>query len=200
MSVDEAARAALRARQGSGARYDAPAAPARELGWARRGTAYFARLLNTMSDAELDRPSMVPGWSRRHVVAHVGYGARRLCRIIEAARASRDAEIETPEDRAAEIALGATLPAHALRNLFKHTEVHLNVEWRDLTDADWDRPAVLPDGTRATLRDTAPFRARDIWMRSVELGLGATYDDMPPDLREDLPGDLDDVPSGTSRS
>jgi maleylpyruvate isomerase len=76
------ARAALRKRQGSGARYDASSAPARELDWARRGTAYFARLLNPLSDGDLDAPSAVQGFSRRHIVAHIGYHARVLSEIV----------------------------------------------------------------------------------------------------------------------
>ena len=63
----EEARAALRELQGRGARYDAAAAPARELDWARRGTAYFARLLNNLSDEDLDAPSALPGVSRRYL-------------------------------------------------------------------------------------------------------------------------------------
>jgi maleylpyruvate isomerase len=61
---EEEARALLRERQGAGARYDSPIAPARDLLWARRGTAYFARKLNELSDSELDAPSRVAGWSR----------------------------------------------------------------------------------------------------------------------------------------
>ena len=82
----EAARAALRERQGSGARHDAANAPHRELDWARRGTAYFARMLNGLSDADLDGPSAVPGSLRRVVVAHAGYHARALSEVVSRAR------------------------------------------------------------------------------------------------------------------
>ncbi|WP_440589840.1 maleylpyruvate isomerase N-terminal domain-containing protein [Pseudarthrobacter phenanthrenivorans] len=34
---------------------------------ARRGTAFFARKLNELTDADLDGDSLLPGWSRRHV-------------------------------------------------------------------------------------------------------------------------------------
>ncbi len=81
---DEAAgRAALRLRQGRGARYDAPVAPTHDLLLARRGTAYFARKLNELSDAQLDGSSLCRGRARRHVVAHVAYHARSLAQLIE---------------------------------------------------------------------------------------------------------------------
>ena len=59
---------------------------------ARRGTAYFARKLAELGDEEFDAPSLVPGWTRRHVIAHVGYNARALTRLLEWAATG----IETP--------------------------------------------------------------------------------------------------------
>src|SRR5690606_37166878 len=50
---------------------------------ARRGQAYFSRKLNELRKDELDAPSLVPGWTRRHVVAQVGYNARALTRLTE---------------------------------------------------------------------------------------------------------------------
>ena len=50
---------------------------------ARRGTAFFARKLNELTDADLDGVSLLPGWTRRHVVAHVGYNARAIARLVE---------------------------------------------------------------------------------------------------------------------
>lgn len=183
----DAAREALRARQGSGARYDAPAAPATELAWVRLGTAYFARLLNALDDNALAAPSRVSGWSRRHVIAHVGYHARALCRLSEWARTG----IEHPmypsiAARDAEITLGATLPARALRSLFNHSEVHLNVEWRDLSDAQWDAPVRTLDGTGITARETVWLRARDIWLSAYNLDAGAVFADFPVGLRARL--------------
>lgn len=180
----DAARAALRVRQGAGARYDAPSAPARELAWARRGTAYFARLLNDIPDLELDGDSQIAGYTRRHVVAHVGYQARMLCRIIGAARKNlpvTDPPIDQDEHSAL-IAQGGTLPARALRHLVSHTEVHLNVEWRDLTDAAWDRPINDGRGRRISPRETAQIRAHAIWSAAIALNAGGVSRDIPADM------------------
>ncbi|MDN3722663.1 maleylpyruvate isomerase N-terminal domain-containing protein [Roseibium salinum] len=119
----EEARAALKLRQGSGARYDAAGAPARSLDWARRGTAYFARLLNDLSDAELDAPSALPGQSRRHVIARVGYQARLLGEAIAWVREGKegpfpkdltvgedDVELGGPPCRRAPCAICSTTP------------------------------------------------------------------------------------------
>ena len=180
----EAERAALRARLGAGARYDSPAAPAEDLVLARRGTAYFARKLNELVDRDLDAPSLVSGWTRRHLVAHVGYHARALTRLADWGRTG----IETPmhasaAERDAEIDLGATLPAQALRHLFTHSAVHLNVVWRDLEDAQWDAVVRTLEGSTVRLRELPMLRAREIWRDALALGNGGMARDLPPQLR-----------------
>lgn len=180
---EEDAKARLRQRQGAGARYDSPAAPARDLLWARRGTAYFARHLNALSDSELDAPSRIPGWARRHVVAHVGYHARGLARLVEAARnGSWEEKLAEPETQIEDVEFGATLPAHALRYLFRHAEVHLNVEWRDLDEAGWHARVRALDGQIVPIRNTPWLRAREIWLRALDLDTGRTSADFPQDF------------------
>ena len=187
MSALEQARAALRVRQGGGARYDDPAAPADTLGWARLGTAYFARLLNNLSDQELDAASRVAGWSRRHVVAQVGYQARALTRLTQwAATGKPEPMYASASARMTEIENGATLPARALRGLFRHAAVHLDVEWRDLPARAWDARLVLPDDRLITARETGWIRAREIWVRSVDLGSDGSFLHMPPALLDRL--------------
>lgn len=181
-SLDQA-RSELRARLGAGARWDSPAAPAETLGWARTGTAYFARLLNDLPDAALDAPSLVPGWSRRHIVAQVGYQARALTRLTEwAASGVPTPMYESEAARLADVEDGATLPSRALRGLFRHAAVHLDVEWRDLEAEAWDAALALPEGGTVTARDTAWMRAREVWLRAVDLGSGGSFLDMPPAL------------------
>ncbi|MEO4042262.1 maleylpyruvate isomerase N-terminal domain-containing protein [Hoeflea sp. CAU 1731] len=186
VSLDEA-REDLRRRQGGGARYDAASAPARDLDWARRGTAYFARLLNGLSDAELDEPSNLEGRLRREIVAHVGYHARALSEIVSRAREAQSNAMPVPmRVDIVEVARRATQPARALRNLFAHSNVHLNVEWRDLDDAQW-RAVVGNDPDDAiVVRDTPWLRARAIWLHAIDLGAGGRLSDAPPEFVEAL--------------
>lgn len=180
------ARQALRERQGAGARYDAPEAPARELAWARLGTAYFARALEETDDAELAEPSALPGWTRAELVAHVGYNARALTRLCTWARTG----IETPmyassEMREREIRRGGSLPPRALRHLAQHAAVHLDVEWRDLETEHWARRVVTAQGRSVPVRETAWMRAREVWVHAVDLGVGR-FTELPADFLEAL--------------
>lgn len=190
MTEHEAAEE-LRQRQGKGARYDDPAAPAATLSWARRGTAYFARQLNTLTDAELDEPSLLPGWTRQHVIAHIGYNARALARLVEWARTGVEHRMyASQEQRDREIAVGSTLPTRALRFLFLHSEVHLNVEWRDLRGAEWDREVVTFQGRTVSVQETAWMRAREVWVHAVDLDAGGSYLDFPPEVLDALLQDV----------
>lgn len=185
------ARAALRARQGSGARYDAESAPHQELAWARSGTAFFARELSRLSDEDLGGPTLLPDWDRRALVAHVGYNARALTRLCGWARTGVEQPMyASPRQRAEEIAYGATLPARALRALFSHSEVHLHVEWRDLPEHAWDAPVVTAQGRTVPVRETAWMRAREVWIHAVDLDGGAGFSAFPPALLDRLAADV----------
>lgn len=185
MSVtQEKARAALRARQGGGARYDADMAPAQELDWARRGTAYFARILINLSDEALLGASAVPGKNRSWVVAATALQARMLAEAVACVRSNSSvpAQFEFVVD-ASEIALAATLPPQALRNLFAHSEVHLNVEWRDLEDEGWDAAINDRHGRQLRMRESPRIRAYRLWHCAVQLRSGGREIDIPSELQ-----------------
>jgi maleylpyruvate isomerase len=183
----EEARIALRERQGSGARHDASLAPSQALDWARRGTAYFARLLNDLSDRALDEASGVEGFSRRRLVAYVGYHARLMSEFLawgrtgEAGPFPRNLEVSADD-----LEFGITQPSRALRYLFDHSAVHLNVEWRDLSNEDWGRSVADTTGRTTPLRDTPSMRARILWLLAIDLNSGGRFADMPADFVDAL--------------
>ncbi|KQQ90032.1 maleylpyruvate isomerase family mycothiol-dependent enzyme [Arthrobacter sp. Leaf137] len=147
---------------------------------ARRGTAFFARKLNELTDADLDGGSLLSGWTRRHVVAHVGYNARAIARLVEWAATG----VETPmypsvEVRNHEIDFGATLSPIALRNLFDHSAVHLNVEWRDLPADSWHHKVKTVQGRVVPAEETVWMRTREVWVHAVDLDNGASFADIP---------------------
>lgn len=183
MTSLDTGRAKLRERQGVGARYDAPGAPHEDLLLARRGTAYFARLLNNLDDAELDAPSAHAAASRRVIVAAIGLQARHMAEAVGWCRGEDTAPFSLGLDLDPDnVALAATLPACALRNLFTHAEVHLNVEWRDMTDADWERTVSAKDGSLLSLRALPILRARSLWQAAFDLRSGARRADLPPGI------------------
>lgn len=173
----KADRAALVARQGAGARYDAMEAPVENLLLTRRGNAYFSRLLNGMQDEALVD-------NRARIVAQVGYHARGLARLMQWARTGTETlEHAGQQILDNEIKTGTSLPARALRGLFDHSAIHLDVEWRDLPGPAWTAPLTRLDGTKITAHDTPMIRANAIWHAALELDAGGRITDLPPLLR-----------------
>lgn len=158
---------------------------------ARRGTAYFLRKLKELPDDALGEPSLLPGWSRAHVVAHVGYNARALSRLVTWAATGVETPMYTsPAVRAHEIEFGATLTPNALRNLAEHSAVHLNVEWRDLAPDAWAATVRTAQGREVPAAETAWMRAREVWLHAVDLDNGGRFEDLPADFLGRLLADV----------
>lgn len=161
---------------------------------ARRGTAFFARKLNELSDDELDGDSLLPGWTRRHVAAHIGYNARAIARLIEwAATGVEKPMYSSPTARTQEIDFGATLSPIALRNLTDHAAVHLSVEWRDLPDASWNNQVQTAQGRIVPASETVWMRTREVWLHAVDLNNGANVSDIPAPILQRLLTDIADA-------
>lgn len=157
----------------------------------RAGTAYFRRILNGLTDAELSEPSLLPGWTRRHVVAHVGYNARALARLVEwAATGVETPMYDSPQARGDEIALGATLSPEALRHLCDHSAIDLDVRWRDLPDDRWAAEVVTAQGRTVPASETVWLRIREVWLHSIDLAAGGRLADVPEPVLHRLLGDV----------
>jgi maleylpyruvate isomerase len=158
---------------------------------ARHGTAYFSQHLAAIDDAELDRPSALAGWTGKHLLAHVGYNAAALCRLLDWAASG----VETPmygssDQRNAEIQDGAALNAGALRNLFAHNVGRLDTKWRQLPAQAWGSDVRTAQGRMVPAEETIWMRTREVWIHAVDLGNGARFGDFPDVVLQSL---LDDI-------
>lgn len=164
---------------------------AERLDIAREGTAYFARRLATLADEEFDGPSLLAGWTRRHLVAHVAYNGAALCRLVDwAATGVETPMYESMEARAREIDEGATLSAGSLRNLFTHTANRLDEKWRNLPADAWSAEVRTTQGRMVPASETAWMRNREVWIHAVDLGNGGRFEDFPDVVLDSL---LDDI-------
>ncbi|MFY0408450.1 maleylpyruvate isomerase family mycothiol-dependent enzyme [Solicola sp. PLA-1-18] len=162
-----------------------------DLALVRLGTAYYRRVLASVSDAALDGPSLLPGWTRRHLTAHVGYNARALARLVEwAASGVENPMYPSPGARNEEIELGATLNPAALRNLSEHAAIDLDVRWRDLPADRWDVPVVTAQGRTVPVAETVWMRSREVWLHAVDLDAGGRLADVPEPVLGRLLGDV----------
>lgn len=175
------------------ARHDQSTDPAllQDLLTVRHGTAFFGRKLSELRDDELLKPSLLPGWSRAHVIAHVGYNARAIARLMEWANTGVETPMyESPQARNEEIGYGATLPPAALRHLYEHSAIHLNVEWRDTSPPVWSHEVRTAQGRTVPATETVWMRTREVWVHAVDLDNGASFADIPDTVLERLLADI----------
>lgn len=84
-----------------------------------RATAAVQATVASATDAELAEPSVLPDWSRAHVVAHLGLNAAGMIRLFEGlAKGQVLPFYDSVEKRNADIEAWAALPAADLRARF----------------------------------------------------------------------------------
>ena len=161
------------------------------LSWAQEGAELFFAHLDKLDDASFARDTALPGWTIAHLVAHVGYNARALSRLVAWARTG----VETPmytstEARNEEIERGATLPAAELRALVRETDAQLRAELAELTAEAWLAEVVTAQGRPVPAAEIPWMRTREVWVHAVDLGTGADFDRFPDTLLDALMTDI----------
>ena len=133
-----------------------------------------------MTDADAAAGSLLPGWSRGHVVTHLARNADSLTWVLDGARLGevRD-QYPTEGMREADIDAGAGRTASELHDDLVTACARLEAAWAALDDAAWSRECRM----RAGLCPAAelPFRRwREVEVHHVDLGLAYTPADWPP--------------------
>jgi maleylpyruvate isomerase len=157
----------------------------------RSGTALFLESMARVGDADLDAPTDLPGWTRRHLLAHVGFNARALQRLVRWARTGEPTPMySTPEQRVAEIEEGAGWDGSRLRDRVTASAADLDDDLDKLDAAAWRAQVVTAQG-RTVPADQIPWmRTREVTVHAVDLGTGAAFADLPADLCEALVEDV----------
>jgi maleylpyruvate isomerase len=155
-----------------------PAAQARD--WMQESTALLLAAMGRLPDTDLSQPTALPGWTRAHVLAHVGFNAEALRRLASWARTgARNEMYASPEQRAAEIADGATWPADRLRTFVQESAEALVADLDGLSATDWRREVVTAQGRTVPATEIPWLRARDVAVHAVDLGAGVQFGHLP---------------------
>jgi maleylpyruvate isomerase len=167
---------------------------AEELAADRAGcAAAHARLLQTvngLTDAEVRRDSLLPGWTVGHVLNHLRRNAEGFTTMLRAA--ARDEigdQYTSAQGRIDGIEDGADAPAAELAELLRAAIADLDAAADLLSAEQWAA------GVGRTLRGEIPIaelpvrRWREVDVHHADLGLEYTADDWPDAfVRRELPG------------
>lgn len=142
-----------------------------------------------MDDEAVRRPSLLPGWTRGHVLTHVARNADALCRLLHWARTGEETQMyPSREVRDAEIEDGAQRSASELEADVESSAERLLA---GLADLPVDRREV---GVRASrggdfpAREILWMRIREVAYHHVDLDTGLRFADLPaPVVSRGLP-------------
>ena len=132
------------------------------LGWAEHGAKLVHEGLAGLDEDGLSGASALPGWSRRHVTAHLAANADAVGNLVRwAATGERTPMYSSPEQRAADIETGSTRTGDELRTWFDASAARLSAAMGALTPEQWaSRGRHGPGPHRACLRDALDAGAR----------------------------------------
>jgi len=141
--------------------------------WMAEGTALLTEAIDGLGEAGFDQPSLLPGWSRRQLVAHLAANADAIGNLVHwAATGVVTPMYASPEERAAGIAKGLTMSACALDS-WLHTSAERLAEAMDrLTEEQWQRPVLTAQGRTVPATETPWMRAREVCVHAVDLAIG----------------------------
>ena len=150
----------------------------------------YAQLVDatrSLPDARAREPSVLPDWTRGHLLTHLARSADGDRRCVEGARRGEvlDKYPDGLDGRAGDIEAGAGRPAPALLADLDVAQRALVDAWRALPDDAWDRIGNTPSGARSMV-EVVRARRREILVHLVDLDVGVTAGDLPYDyLTED---------------
>lgn len=162
---------------------------AQRLAWVEEGSRLFLDQLAAVPDSAFPEPGTLPGWTTAHLVAHVGYNAKALSRLVHWARTGDETPMySSTEARNTEIEQGAQLSAGELRALARDTDEQLRTDLAELTA--WDAQVRTAQGRIVPATEIPWMRTREVWIHSVDLGTGFEFDDFPAELIDALLTDV----------
>lgn len=154
--------------------------------WIAEGTALCRSAL-----ADLDGPSLLPDWTRKHLAAHLALNAEGVGNLVQWAKTGEERRMYlSPEQRTADIEAGSERPADELVAWFDESARLLADQMAELTDEQWERSVRTMQGKEVPATYVPWMRSREVMIHAVDLGAGVTFADLPADFLEALCADI----------
>jgi maleylpyruvate isomerase len=161
------------------------------LRWMAEGTTLLLGALQSVPDAQLSDPCALPGWSGKHLVAHVALNAQALMNLATWARTGVETPMySSPAQRDDDIERGAKLPVGELRDRVVETAVGLDASLAGLTESQWSQPIRTRQGREVTGEEIPWLRSREVMVHAVDLAASVGFADLPSDFLASL---IDDI-------
>lgn len=145
-------------------------------------TTRYLGALSDLTDEDMRAPSLLPGWTRGHVVTHLARNADAFCNLLHWAESGQEHYMyDSREQRDADIEAGANRSAHDLRvdasasaGRFIQAINELDVRHEDVLVSR------EPTGQTFPARDVATLRLVEVEIHHADLGIGYSPADWDP--------------------
>jgi maleylpyruvate isomerase len=136
--------------------------------------------LDGLSDAQAAGPSLLPGWTRGHVLTHLARNAEGGTRLLGWARTGVPSyEYESLAARAAAIEAGAGRPAAVLIQDVRQTAGAFAAAATGMLPEAWQRVVRYTAGQEPRADVIVPSRLAEVLIHHVDLDLGYRPQDWP---------------------
>lgn len=165
--------------------------------WLEQVEAASERVLVTargLTDDDVRRPSLLPGWSVGHVLTHIARNADSLVNLATWARTGvRTPQYASSEARDADIEAGSDRPAKELADDVAESNERFRTAMDAMTPEAWDVDVEWRGGALKSAGVIPSARLTEVDVHHADLGLSYGYGDIPEDFRMRL---LTDALSG----
>ena len=130
-----------------------------------------------MTEPDLRAPSLLPGWSRAHVVAHLARGADAMRNLLAGARAGQDRPAyASAQARSADIDESAAAGATELVKDLADSAMALRTVALQLPDEAWRYQVRVLDSARFPASQLLTRRLAEVELHHCDLGIGYGHD------------------------
>ncbi len=151
------------------------------------GTTLCAEAVAGLDDEAFGAPTTLPGWTRKHLIAHLAANAEALIRLLHwASTGERTPMYTSPEQRNADIAAGATRSGADLAQWFSESATALEARLASMTADAWAAEVVTAQGRTVPASEVPWMRSREVLVHAVDLDTGTSFTDLPEAFLEAL--------------
>ncbi len=149
------------------------------INYVRDATSRMLAGLDWLTDADMARSSLCPGWTAGHVLTHIARNADALRRSVDGARRGELVPLyDSQQARAADIEAGAARPIAELAADIGKSALLLDDAWSALDSAAWEREMLHWRG-RLPAHDSPAMRWGEVEIHRVDLACGYGPADWP---------------------
>lgn len=159
--------------------------------WMADGTKLMLEAVSRLDEDGFAQPALLPGWTRKHLAAHLAANADAVGNLIHwAATGIKTPMYASPAERADGIAKGPAMSTQELDSWLGISAERVAEAMGRLTGQQWQQPVLTAQGRTVPAAETPWMRARELCVHAVDFGVGITFADLPDGFNEALCYDI----------